>query len=259
MNVCPVDDHLPTAMPGSVLHAEPLGRGRGALLGERGRGLCRGPGSRAALSTRARLDAPFGRRTTSTTTVRAGSSRPMSTQATTVDWTGQGTRPLTSPAIRSIGWAGGAAMPAIQDPRWAGPRRCRRQRRRCADGQPDQQGIAEAHCLYGSVHSQLHPPSVGSSGAAGSRRVSAGACQRLLVSFSPSACSMEVRPIWTGMPGRPPTLIRNFPRPGGSTSSAAGVPGGRVLPGDELLLLLPGQRDRCGQQRHLGGRAGRRR
>jgi hypothetical protein len=29
---------------------------------------------------------------------------------------------------------------------------------------------------------------------------------------------MEVKPTVTGMPGRPPTLIRNFPRPGGSTS-----------------------------------------
>lgn len=32
--------------------------------------------------------------------------------------------------------------------------------------------------------------------------VSAGLLHRVLVSFNPSSCSIEVRPIWTGIPGR---------------------------------------------------------
>lgn len=41
-------------------------------------------------------------------------------------------------------------------------------------------------------------------------------CQRLLVSFT--ARSTSVSAMRTGMPGLPPTLTRNFPRPGGSDS-----------------------------------------
>jgi hypothetical protein len=36
-----------------------------------------------------------------------------------LDWVGHGTRPSMSPATRSIGWAGVASMPVIQEPRCA--------------------------------------------------------------------------------------------------------------------------------------------
>src|SRR5437763_644987 len=55
--------------------------------------------------------------------------------------------------------------------------------------------------------------------AVGEGRGSVGghACsQRWLVLFR--ASSWWVRLTWTGMPGRPPTLMRNLPRPGGAAS-----------------------------------------
>jgi hypothetical protein len=63
-----------------------------------------------------------------------------------------------------------------------------------ADGEPDPQRRAQLGSL--AVRRAHGAPSPVRPGADGSRGVSVGACQRLLVSFR--VASMEVRPIWTG-------------------------------------------------------------
>jgi hypothetical protein len=116
MNVWLVETTLPTTMPGVPVTPRRSAVAFAPFSENAVRDLPR-PRYRAALSTRARLDAAFFQ-ATSTTMARI-TITPAMRAAATVDWTGQGTRPLMSPAIRSIGCAGGALMPAIQEPRWA--------------------------------------------------------------------------------------------------------------------------------------------
>jgi hypothetical protein len=116
MNVWPVETTLPTTMPGVPVTPSPSAVAFAPFSENAAKDFPR-PRYRAALSTRARLEAPF-LQATSTTMARTRTTPAMRTAAT-VDWTGHGTRSLTSPAIRSIGCLGGESMPAIQDPRWA--------------------------------------------------------------------------------------------------------------------------------------------
>ena len=77
-------------------------------------------------------------------------------------------------------------------------------------------------------------------------------CQSLLVSCRLRSEAVSV--MWIGIPGRPPSLTRKCPRPGGSASSpdTESQAGGSCQLIKQLLLGVR-ERDRLGEHGHLGG------